>query len=233
VIAVGEVAGAGLLAHVPTIMLPHDQRLELQRGQGDQPGPRPGAAAGRGLRGARLRHRGRARLALAYHRPSSSWPPSRAREDCSPPTSCRAACAGSPTTGVATPSCPAVAGQAKGNGTWITAIEDPCLPVHYATVNLWHYLGRGLDKRWVSMSTAQTGDTEDLPARGPGARRGHRAGRPDRAAGGVRGHVTHVLVAAGTAGARGQRQPRTSGRRRRGPRTPTGSHGWRPATTPG
>ena len=32
-IAVGEVAGAGLLAHVPTIMLPHDQRLELNEGK--------------------------------------------------------------------------------------------------------------------------------------------------------------------------------------------------------
>ena len=29
----GEVAGAGLLAHVPTIMLPYEQRLELNEGQ--------------------------------------------------------------------------------------------------------------------------------------------------------------------------------------------------------
>src|SRR5262249_58959678 len=43
-----------------------------------------------------------------------------------------------------------------------TAIDAPALPVHYATVNLWHYLGRELDKRWVSMSIAQTGDTEDF-----------------------------------------------------------------------
>jgi aromatic ring-opening dioxygenase catalytic subunit (LigB family) len=56
----------------------------------------------------------------------------------------------------------AIAGQAGGHGTWITAIDDPCLPVHYATVNLWHYLGRGLGKRWISVSTAQTGDTEDF-----------------------------------------------------------------------
>ena len=56
----------------------------------------------------------------------------------------------------------AMAGQADAHGTWITAIDDPCLPVHYATVNLWHYLGRGLGKRWISMSTAQTGDTEDF-----------------------------------------------------------------------
>ena len=32
-ITVGDVAGAGLLAHVPTIMLPYDQRLELNEGK--------------------------------------------------------------------------------------------------------------------------------------------------------------------------------------------------------
>ena len=56
----------------------------------------------------------------------------------------------------------AIAAQAGPHGTWITAIDDPCLPTHYATVNLWHYLGRGLGKRWISVSTAQTGDTEDF-----------------------------------------------------------------------
>ena len=29
----GEVAGAGLLAHVPTIMLPYAERLELNKGK--------------------------------------------------------------------------------------------------------------------------------------------------------------------------------------------------------
>ena len=29
----GEVVGAGLLAHVPTIMLPHAERLELNDGK--------------------------------------------------------------------------------------------------------------------------------------------------------------------------------------------------------
>jgi aromatic ring-opening dioxygenase catalytic subunit (LigB family) len=55
-----------------------------------------------------------------------------------------------------------MASHAGEHGTWITAIDDPCLPVHYATVNLWTYLGRGLDRRWVSVSTPQTGDTEDF-----------------------------------------------------------------------
>src|SRR5262249_57035155 len=53
-------------------------------------------------------------------------------------------------------------GQDDAPGTWIPAIDGPCLPTHYATVNLWHYLGRGLAKRWLEVSTAQTGDTEDF-----------------------------------------------------------------------
>ncbi|HTX84245.1 MAG TPA: catechol 1,2-dioxygenase [Streptosporangiaceae bacterium] len=57
----------------------------------------------------------------------------------------------------------AAAANGDKHGTWITAIDDPFLPVYYATVNLWAYLGRGLGKRWVTMSnTAQTGDTEDF-----------------------------------------------------------------------
>ena len=49
------------------------------------------------------------------------------------------------------------------NGTWVTPIADPHLPIFYATVNLWHYLGRGLDdKKWVSMSVCQTGTSEDF-----------------------------------------------------------------------
>jgi aromatic ring-opening dioxygenase catalytic subunit (LigB family) len=57
----------------------------------------------------------------------------------------------------------AIAAHGDAEGTWITPIDDPCLPVHYATVNLWTYLGCGLDRQWVSVSnTAYTGDTEDF-----------------------------------------------------------------------
>jgi aromatic ring-opening dioxygenase catalytic subunit (LigB family) len=55
-----------------------------------------------------------------------------------------------------------MAGQADKHGTWITAIDDHYLPIYYATINLWKYLGDGLDKRWVSVSVAQTGDGEDF-----------------------------------------------------------------------
>jgi len=158
----GEVAGAGLLAHVPTIMLPHDQRLELNEGKEISLVP--------GLE----RLRAEVFEALDYDTVivlDSHWSTTvefvvaaqqmRAglfTSDELPRGMCRIPYdwRGDPELARA------VAGQADRHGTWITAIEDPCLPVHYATVNLWHYLGRGLDKRWVSMSTAQTGDTEDF-----------------------------------------------------------------------
>ncbi|WP_438289874.1 3,4-dihydroxyphenylacetate 2,3-dioxygenase [Streptomyces sp. HUAS TT7] len=55
-----------------------------------------------------------------------------------------------------------IAEFAERHGTWITAVDDPYLPVHYATVNLWKFLGEGLpDKRWVSIGVCQTGDMED------------------------------------------------------------------------
>jgi aromatic ring-opening dioxygenase catalytic subunit (LigB family) len=56
----------------------------------------------------------------------------------------------------------AIAAHGEGEGTWITAIDDHCLPIMYATVNLWHFLGRGLpDKKWISISVCQTADTDD------------------------------------------------------------------------
>jgi aromatic ring-opening dioxygenase catalytic subunit (LigB family) len=57
----------------------------------------------------------------------------------------------------------AIAQYDEKNGTWITPISDPHLPIFYATLNLWHYLRRGLDeKRWISMSVCQTGTPEDF-----------------------------------------------------------------------
>jgi 3,4-dihydroxyphenylacetate 2,3-dioxygenase len=160
---VGEVVGAGLLAHVPTIMLPYSQRLELNEGKEISLVP--------GL--VRLRaevfeaidydtvvvldshwhttvefvvsaHAGRAGLFTSDELPRGmrrvpyDW-------------------RGDPELAWA------IAGQADLHGTWITAIDDPYLPVHYATVNLWTYLGAGLDKQWIAMSnTAYTADTEDF-----------------------------------------------------------------------
>ena len=55
----------------------------------------------------------------------------------------------------------AIASHADEVGTWITPIDDEYLPLYYPSINLWSYLGKGLDKRWLSMSVCQTADTED------------------------------------------------------------------------
>jgi 3,4-dihydroxyphenylacetate 2,3-dioxygenase len=159
----GEVVGAGLLAHVPTIMLPREERLALNDGQEISLVP--------GLE--RLRREVfetldydtvvvldshwfttvefvisaqdvRAGLFTSEELPRGM---SRIPYDW----------AGDPELARA------VAANGAKHSTWITAIDDPYLPLYYATVNLWVYLGRGLGKRWVTMSnTAQTGDTEDF-----------------------------------------------------------------------
>lgn len=54
----------------------------------------------------------------------------------------------------------AVAAQGEKHDTWITAIDDPYLPIHYATVNLWKYLGVP-GKPWVSIGVCQTADAAD------------------------------------------------------------------------
>ena len=55
-----------------------------------------------------------------------------------------------------------IAAHADDHCTWITAIDDDQLPIFYATTNLWEFLGQGLpDKRWISIGVCQTADTED------------------------------------------------------------------------
>ena len=55
-----------------------------------------------------------------------------------------------------------IASKGAEQSTWITAISDDHLPIFYATTNLWEYLGQGLpDKRWISIGVCQTADTED------------------------------------------------------------------------
>jgi 3,4-dihydroxyphenylacetate 2,3-dioxygenase len=159
----GEVVGAGLLAHVPTIMLPRAERLALNDGKEISLVP--------GLE--RLRREvfetldydtvvvidshwfTTVEFVIAAHDvraglfTSDELPRGMSRV----PYDFR----GDPELAHA------VAAAGEKHGTWITPIDDPCLPIYYATVNLWAYLGRGLDKRWVTMSnTAETGDTEDF-----------------------------------------------------------------------
>jgi len=159
----GEVVGAGLLAHVPTIMLPLQDRLDLNEGREISLVP--------GL------HQLRAEVfeVLDYDTVvvfDSHWFTTvefvisahdiRAglfTSDELPRGMCRI-----PYDWPGDPELAgAVAALGDKHGTWITAIDDPYLPLHYGTVNLWSYLGCGLGRRWVSVSnTAETGDTEDF-----------------------------------------------------------------------
>ena len=162
-VTMGEIVGAGLLAHVPTIMLPESIRLEINDGKEISLVP--------GLRDLR-----RDKFdTLDYDTVvilDSHWATTvefvvtaqdrRAGLFTSeelPRGMCRIPYdwAGDPELAHA------IAGCGEQNGTWITAIDDHYLPLYYATLNLWTFLGDGLpDKRWISMSVAQTGDTEDF-----------------------------------------------------------------------
>lgn len=158
----GEIVGAGLLSHVPTIVLPEETRRELNEGRETSLVP--------GLR--RLRHdvfetldhdtvvvldshwattvefvvTAQARRAGLFT--SEELPRGMCRMPYDYP--------GDPELAHA------IAGCADRHGTWITPIDDPFLPVYYATLNLWQYLGAGLpDKKWISIGVCQTGDAED------------------------------------------------------------------------
>jgi 3,4-dihydroxyphenylacetate 2,3-dioxygenase len=53
------------------------------------------------------------------------------------------------------------AGRAEDrDDTWITAVDDPYLPIHYGTLNLLPFLQR--DQQWVSASVCQTGEPDDF-----------------------------------------------------------------------
>lgn len=54
----------------------------------------------------------------------------------------------------------AMADAVNEAGSWMTPIDDPYLPLHYATVNLLPFL-QG-DERWVPVSIPQTGETDDF-----------------------------------------------------------------------
>ena len=156
----GEIVGAALVAHVPTIVLPHATRLELNEGR--EISLVPGLHRLRAevldtldidtivvldshwfstvefIVSAHVRRSGhytsdelpRGMSQMPYDFPGD---PSLAR------------------------SLAMLADQ--HNDMWITAIDDPCLPIHYPTVNLLQFLQR--DERWISISNCQTADEID------------------------------------------------------------------------
>jgi aromatic ring-opening dioxygenase catalytic subunit (LigB family) len=55
----------------------------------------------------------------------------------------------------------AICQEAVKDGSWAAAVDDPHLPIQYATLNLWSYLQRP-GKPWISASICQTASTEDF-----------------------------------------------------------------------
>lgn len=158
----GEVVGAGLLAHVPTIVLPEETRRELNHGEDST------------LVSGLQRLRRDVFDALDYDTVvvlDSHWATTvefvvtaQARRqglftsEELPRGMCRR-----PYNFPGDPELAnLIASKADRHGTWITAIEDDHLPIFYATTNLWEFLGDGLpDKRWISIGVCQTAEGED------------------------------------------------------------------------
>ena len=158
----GEVVGAGLIAHVPTIVLPENVRRELNNGED--------STLVSGLQ--QLRHEifdtldydtvvvldshwaTTVEFVVTAHRrrqglfTSEELPRGMTRRPYDFP--------GDPELAEL------IASQAADHSTWITAVDDDHLPIFYATTNVWEFLGDGLpDKKWISIGVCQTADTED------------------------------------------------------------------------
>ena len=158
----GEVVGAGILAHVPTIMLSEATRLELNNGKDFTIGP--------GL--TQIRHEIFETLdydtvvlldshwfttvefvVTAQDRRSGLFTAEELpRGMCRIPYDWR----GDPELAWA------MDRISPQHSTWVTAVDDHYLPMYYPSLNLWEFLGKGMDKRWISVSVAQTGDGEDF-----------------------------------------------------------------------
>ncbi|MGW0557755.1 3,4-dihydroxyphenylacetate 2,3-dioxygenase [Streptomyces sp. NPDC002926] len=158
----GEIVGAGLLSHVPTIVLPQEDRFELNNGKE--------ITLVTGLQELRRDVFG----AVGYDTVvvlDSHWATTvefviTAQERRAGLFTSEELPRGMRRMPYDFPGDPELAHNvvqfAGKHGTWITAADDAWLPIHYATVNLWKYLGEGLpDKRWVTIGVCQTGDMED------------------------------------------------------------------------
>lgn len=155
----GEIVGAGLVSHVPTIMLPEETRLELNEGKE--------ISLVEGFR--RLR-----REVLDELKPDTiivfdtHWATTvefivtshaqrtgkytseeLPRGMCQVPYDLK----GNPALANA------IAEETRALGTPCTPIDDPYLPIHYPTVNLAHYLNQG--EEWLSIGMCQTAETDD------------------------------------------------------------------------
>ena len=157
----GEIVGAGLVSHVPTIMLPEATRREINNGRE--------SSLVEGLR--RLKAEVLERLApdtvvvLDTHWEVTFEHIVTAHERRQGLFTSHELPRGMRQIPYDMPGDPelahAVAKQAQGrDDTWVLACDDPYLPIFYGTVNVWSYLHDA--ERWVSVGINQTAQTEDF-----------------------------------------------------------------------
>jgi 3,4-dihydroxyphenylacetate 2,3-dioxygenase len=158
-LTMGEIVGAALLAHVPTIVLPAEERRSLNHGR--EISLVPGLAR---LRREVLDRAGADTIVVmdshwattvewvitSHERRSGFYTSEELPRGMS---SVPYDYAGDPELATA------VAKHADAHGTWITPIDNEHLPVHYGTINLWTHL-QG-PEAWVSIGVCQTADQQD------------------------------------------------------------------------
>ena len=158
----GEIVGAALVAHVPTIMLPEETRLEINDGKEITLVP--------GLR--RMRTECIERLepdtviVFDTHWESTFEHIVTAHERRQGRFTSHELPRGMSGIPYDIPGDPdlakLIAQQAEGrDDTWILACDDPYLPIFYGTVNVWTFLGDA-QTRWISVAINQTCTTEDF-----------------------------------------------------------------------
>jgi 3,4-dihydroxyphenylacetate 2,3-dioxygenase len=158
----GEVVGAALVAHVPTIMLPQEVRYELNEGREITLVP--------GLH--RIRKECFDRLEpdtvvlFDTHWESTFEHIVTAQERRTGLFTSHELPRGMRQIPYDIPGDPElahlIAKQAEGrDDTWILACDDPYLPIFYGTVNIWTFLGDPRT-RWISVAINQCATTEDF-----------------------------------------------------------------------
>jgi 3,4-dihydroxyphenylacetate 2,3-dioxygenase len=158
----GEVVGAALVAHVPTIMLPEEVRLELNDGKEISLVP--------GLQRMKRECIDRLKpdtvIVFDTHWESTFEHIVTAQDRRQGLFTSSELPRGMRQVPYDMPGDPdlakRIAAQAEGrDDCWILASDDPYLPIFYGTVNIWTFLGDP-DTRWLSVALNQCCDTDDF-----------------------------------------------------------------------
>jgi 3,4-dihydroxyphenylacetate 2,3-dioxygenase len=158
----GEVVGAALVAHVPTIMLPEAVRLEINEGKEITLVP--------GLRRMKAECLDRLKpdtvVIFDTHWESTFEHIVTSHDRRQGKFTSHELPRGMSQIPYDMPGDPElaklIAAQAEGrDDCWILACDDPYLPIFYGTVNIWTFLGDP-DTRWISVAINQTCNTDDF-----------------------------------------------------------------------